>query len=194
MNMVSLFQCFSPYGERDCQAVSSLGNRALTGVYMEMRIEPYDADRLDAVIRLSLRAWTPVFDSIQKVMDLDVYREFYPDDWRVNQQKAVEDVCAAEDTNVWVAIDAGSTVGFVAVKLDSESSMGEIYMIAVDPDFQGHGIGSALTEFAVNWMKDAGMSVAMVETGGDPGHGAARRTYEKAGFGLLPIARYFKKL
>jgi ribosomal protein S18 acetylase RimI-like enzyme len=161
---------------------------------MEMRIEPYDADRLDTVIRLSLRAWAPVFDSIQKVMDLDVYREFYPDDWRVNQQKAVEDVCAAEDTNVWVAIDAGSTVGFVAVKLDSESRMGEIYMIAVDPDFQCRGIGSTLTEFAVNWMKDAGMSVAMVETGGDPGHAAARCTYEKLGFGLLPIARYFKKL
>ncbi|MBE9094118.1 GNAT family N-acetyltransferase [Tychonema sp. LEGE 07203] len=159
-----------------------------------MRIEPYDAHQLDAVIRLSLRAWTPVFDSIQKVMDLDVYREFYPDDWRVNQQKAIENVCAAEDTNVWVAIDAGSTMGFVAVKLHSESSMGEIYMVAVDPDFQGRGIGSALTEFAVNWMKDAGMSVAMVETGGDPGHVAARRTYEKAGFGLLPIARYFKKL
>ncbi|MCC3410645.1 MAG: GNAT family N-acetyltransferase [Microcoleus sp. PH2017_29_MFU_D_A] len=159
-----------------------------------MRIEPYDAQQLDAIIRLSLRAWTPVFDSIQKAMDLDVYQSFYPDGWRVSQQEAVEGVCAAEDTNVWVAIDAGSTVGFVAVKLDSESSMGEIYMIAVDPDFQGRGIGSALTEFAVNWMKDAGMSVAMVETGGDPGHAAARRTYEKAGFGLLPIARYFKKL
>jgi hypothetical protein len=38
------------------------------------------------------------------------------------------------------------------------------------------------------------MSVAMVETGADPGHGPARRTYEKAGFEQLPIARYFKKL
>lgn len=43
-------------------------------------------------------------------------------------------------------------------------------------------------------MKDAGMSIAMVETGGDPGHAPARRTYEKLGFGLLPISRYFKKL
>jgi GNAT superfamily N-acetyltransferase len=161
---------------------------------MEMQIEPYDAQQLDTVIRLSLRAWTPVFESIQNVLDADVYRAFYPDNWRVIQQKAVEDVCAAEDTNVWVAIADGSTVGFVAVKLDSESSMGEIYMVAVDPDFQGHGIGSALIEFALAWMKNAGMSVAMVETGGDPGHTPARRTYEKLGFRLLPIARYFKKL
>jgi GNAT superfamily N-acetyltransferase len=112
----------------------------------------------------------------------------------VSQQKAVEDVCAAEDTNVWVAIDSGSTVGFVAVKLHVWDSMGEIYMVAVDPDFQGRGIGSALIEFAPCWMKDAGMSVAMVETGGDPGHARSRHTYEKVGFELFPVARYFKKL
>ena len=158
-----------------------------------MRIEPYDPRQLDAVIRLSLRAWTPVFDSIQKAMDFDVYRELHPD-WRVSQQKAVEGVCAAADTKLWVAIDSGSTVGFVAVKLHSQTSLGEIYMLAVDPDYQCRGIGTALTEFALDWMKVAGMSVAMVETGGDPGHAPARCTYEKLGFGLLPIARYFKKL
>jgi GNAT superfamily N-acetyltransferase len=158
-----------------------------------MQIEPYNPHQLDVIVRLSLRAWTPVFDSIQNVMDSEVYRHFYPD-WRVNQQKAVEEVCATEDTNVWVAIDADIIVGFVAVKLDLESSMGEIYMVAVDPDFQGRGIGSALIEFALDWMKNAGMSVAMVETGDDPGHAPARHTYEKMGFGLFPIARYFKKL
>ncbi|MDJ0773499.1 MAG: GNAT family N-acetyltransferase [Mastigocoleus sp. MO_167.B18] len=159
-----------------------------------MCIEPYDPLHLDAVIRLSLRAWTPVFDSIQKAMNADVYQTFYPDNWRVSQQKAVKDVCAAEDTNVWVAIDAGATVGFVAVKLHSEDSMGEIYMVAVDPDFQGRGIGSALIEFALDRMKDAGMSIAMVETGGDPGHAPARHTYEKSGFELWSVAKYFKKL
>jgi ribosomal protein S18 acetylase RimI-like enzyme len=159
-----------------------------------MQIQPYDPEQLVAVVRLSLRAWTPVFDSIQKVMDIDVYREFYPDGWRVSQQKAIEAVCAAPDTKVWVAIEAGSTVGFVAVKFHSESRMGEIYMIAVDLDYQRRRIGTALTEFALDRMRDAGMSVAMVETGGDPGHAPARNTYEKMGFGLLPIARYFKKL
>jgi GNAT superfamily N-acetyltransferase len=170
---------------------------------MEMQIAPYNPHQLDAVIHLSLRAWAPVFDSIQTAIDLDVYQAFYPDGWRVSQQKAIEDVCAAEDTHVWVAIrsnhdsegtDTDLIVGFVAVKLHQESSMGEIYMIAVDPDFQGRGIGSALIEFALNWMREAGMSIAMVETGGDPGHAPARHTYEKAGFGLLPVARYFKKL
>jgi mycothiol synthase len=160
-----------------------------------MQIQPFAPQHLDAVIGLSLRAWSPVFDSIQNAMNAEVYRAFYPDRWQVSQKKAVEDVCAAEDTNVWVAM-AGedSCVGFVAVKLHSEDSMGEIYMVAVDPNSQGRGIGTALTEFALNWMKDAGMSMAMVETGGDRGHAPARHIYEKVGFDLLPIARYFKKL
>jgi ribosomal protein S18 acetylase RimI-like enzyme len=67
-------------------------------------------------------------------------------------------------------------------------------MVAVDPARQGQGIGTALTTFALERMRAAGMAVAMVETGGDPGHAPARSTYEKAGFRLLPIARYFKKL
>jgi len=67
-------------------------------------------------------------------------------------------------------------------------------MLAVDPDHQGRGIGTALTGFALDRLKDAGMKVAMVETGGDPGHAPARRVYEKAGYTLLPIARYFKNL
>lgn len=159
-----------------------------------MQIEPYTFHYLDSIVSLSLRAWTPVFESIQNVMDIDVYQSFYPDNWRVNQQKAVEDVCTAENTNVWVAINENSVVGFVAVKLHSEDNMGEIYMIAVDPDSQGKGIGTALTKFALAWMKDARMSVAMVETGGDEGHAPARHIYEKAGFRLLPIARYYKKL
>ena len=67
-------------------------------------------------------------------------------------------------------------------------------MLAVDPDAQGRGIGTALTEVATSWLREAGMMVAMVETGSDPGHAPARRVYEKAGYRLLPVARYFKAL
>jgi GNAT superfamily N-acetyltransferase len=84
--------------------------------------------------------------------------------------------------------------GFVAARLDHRESMGEIYMIAVDPAYQRNGIGSLLMSFALQWIKDNGVALAMVETGGDPGHAPARRTYEQAGFAYLPIARYFKKL
>jgi ribosomal protein S18 acetylase RimI-like enzyme len=113
-----------------------------------MQIQSYAPEQLNAVIRLSLLAWEPVFDSLQKAMNADVYQAFYPNHWRVSQQKAVEDVCLAEDVNVWVAINSGSIVGFIAVKLHTEDSMGEIYMVAVDPDYQSQGIGTNIIEFA----------------------------------------------
>ena len=67
-------------------------------------------------------------------------------------------------------------------------------MQAVDPDHQREGLGAALTELATDWLRRSGMRVAMVETGGDAGHAAARRVYARAGYTPLPVVRYFKAL
>jgi GNAT superfamily N-acetyltransferase len=63
-----------------------------------------------------------------------------------------------------------------------------------DPAAQDQGIGMALTAKATDWLCASGMRMAMIDTGGDPGHAPARRVYEKAGYALLPVARYFKAL
>lgn len=146
------------------------------------------------MVDMSLRAWAPVFASLEDVLgESGVYQLLQPD-WRAGQRRVVEAALGSEHLDVWVAEVDEDTVGFVAVRLDREAGIGEIYLIAVDPDHQRAGIGSALTSFALDWIKDKGMAVAMVETGGDPGHAPARHVYERAGFTRLPIARYFKKL
>jgi ribosomal protein S18 acetylase RimI-like enzyme len=158
------------------------------------RIRPCEERDVAAVVELSLRAWAPVFASLERMLGSAVFGRLHPD-WREDQRLAVMEVCASQETRVWVAEVNGEPVGFVSTGVfDSERSMGEISMLAVDPDHQSGGIGTALTEFALDRLKEAGMRVALVETGGDPGHAPARRTYESAGFTLLPIARYFKNL
>jgi len=157
------------------------------------RIAAYSPEQADAVVALSLRAWEPVFASIEEALEPEVYRGFYPEGWSVAQSAAVLEACATSDS-AWIAITGSQVIGFVTVKLNQEARIGEIYMIAVDPPFQGQGIGRALTEFGLGWMKQAGMAIAMVETGAGAGHESARRTYERSGFRILPIARYFKKL
>jgi ribosomal protein S18 acetylase RimI-like enzyme len=106
--------------------------------------------------------------------------------------KAVEDVCTAADAKVWIAIEGDAVVGFVS-ELHA-TVLGKIYMIAVDPAHQRRGIGTELAQYALAWMKKAEISAAMIDTGGDPGHAPARRTYDGMGFRELPFARYFKKL
>lgn len=155
------------------------------------RFEPQDED---AVIDLSLRAWEPVFTSLENVLgDSGVYAQLYPN-WCEDQRRAVQDACRCEHTTIWVAKTESLIAGFVAVQLDHEACIGQIYMIAVDPNHQRLGLGARLTQVALDWIGQAGMTVAMVETGGDKGHAPARELYEHAGFTQLPIARYFKKL
>lgn len=160
---------------------------------MPISIEPYTPAHRVAVGALSLAAWAPVFASLEQVLGPAVYPLLFPD-WRVSQRQAVEAVCDGEECQVWVALDAGAPVGFVAVKLHPADRMGEVYMVAVDPAAQRFGVGTALLEHALGWIKGAGMAVAMVATGGDPGHAPARRTYERLGFAPLPLVQYYKKL
>ena len=157
-----------------------------------MTIRPFQPADSEAVVALSLRAWEPVFDSILATLDSAVYETFYPDGWRSHQRAAVETALAEQD--VWVAEQDGAVVGFVSVVLHPDDGLGEVHMVAVDPDRQQHGVGAALTDRAVAWMRESGAKLAMVETGADPGHGPARRLYERSGFGLWPVARYFKAL
>ncbi|OLT31705.1 GNAT family N-acetyltransferase [Actinomadura sp. CNU-125] len=159
---------------------------------MRLAIRPLAPRDHDAVVDLSLRAWEPVFASLANVLRPSGLFELMHPDWRADQRAAVLSVCAGGD--VWVAELDGRVIGFVAVRLHPEDEMGEIYMIAVDPDHQRGGVGSRLTSFALDRIKDAGLPLAMVETGGDPGHAPARLTYERAGFVELPISRYFKRL
>ena len=94
----------------------------------------------------------------------------------------------------WVADTSDRVDGFVTVIFDESERSGEIYMIAVDPAAQRQGIASALTEFSLEEMRTRGITLAIVATGGDPGHAPARATYEKAGFTGCPQVWYAKQL
>ncbi len=78
--------------------------------------------------------------------------------------------------------------------INRETESGEIYMLAVDPDYQQRGIGIALVDYAVDRITELGIPLAEIGTGGDPGHAPARRLYERAGFTPVPLVRYFKAL
>lgn len=114
------------------------------------------------------------------------------DDWEVTQETDVRRACHAYAT--WVVEHLGVVAGFVAVDLPDGEPHGEIYMVAVDPGAQGQGFGRQLTDFALEQMRTAGRTLAIVRTGGDPGHAPARATYERAGFTNLPGAQYFRLL
>jgi ribosomal protein S18 acetylase RimI-like enzyme len=149
----------------------------------------------DEVVELSLRAWAPVFASVNGVLGQELSTLLHGTDWREHQSREVRATLDDAAKRVWVAEDEGRVVGFAAAGVvDDARLIGEIAMVAVDPAAQRHGIGSSLTEHAAAWLQEQGMRVAVLGTGGDPGHAPARRVYERLGFRLFPSAQYFRAL
>ena len=60
--------------------------------FMRPRIRPCEDRDADAVVNLSLRAWAPVFASLERTLGSEIFRRPHPD-WREDQWRAVEDVC-----------------------------------------------------------------------------------------------------
>lgn len=161
-------------------------------------IQPYSRHHRAAVLDVSIRAWSSVFPLTQLAVPRYVYDSFYPHGWEARQVADLATVLDHEPQNVDVAIDeasdAATVAGWVCTRLHPEDRMGEIYVLAVDPDCQRRGIGTALMGYAFNRAHEAGMNMMMVETGDDPGHAPARASCEATGFERWPVARYFKKL
>lgn len=165
----------------------------MRGKEAEIEIRRFRPDDLDAVVDLSLRAWAPVFASLREALGDEILLRLHPD-WEQDQSEAVRTSCLGEDST-FVAVADGRPVGFATVCLNAfHEGMGAIDIIGVDPDYQRRGVGSQLTDFALDYMRDQGMDIALVETGGDPGHAPARAAYAAAGFTRLPIARFFRLL
>src|SRR5690606_18108185 len=127
-------------------------------------------------------AFAPVFASFRELLGEEIYR----------RAQAHEDAAQGElltsllgKDSIWEVYCAElqtQVVGFVSARLDTDRLVGEIGLNAVHPDFAGKGIGTSLYAHALGRMREVGLRVATVATGGDPSHAPARRAYAKAGF------------
>ncbi|WP_437570644.1 N-acetyltransferase family protein [Sorangium sp. So ce542] len=140
---------------------------------------PEDAPRLQAIRRA---AFAPVFASFRAILGDEIYELAQRRTDEAQEGLLTSLMAAGSGWEVYVAQSGDEVAGFVAVQLNPETLVGEIGLNAVDPAQAGKGIGTAMYELAAARMKQAGMRVATVGTGGDPSHAPARRAYRKAGF------------
>ena len=61
----------------------------------------------------------------------------------------------------------------------------DIYWMAVDPDRQGQGIGSALMAFAEGKIKEAHGRLVLIETSSTPKYEKTRRFHQSQGYGII---------
>jgi len=161
---------------------------------MDLHVRPATPEDLEGIVELSLLAWAPVFRSFEAALGPTIFRLLYPE-WPRQQREVVERICADSATfTIWVAEVDATVAGFIAYTLNMRDRTGEVELLAVHPAYQNRGVGAALNNLALERMAASGMTLAVVGTGGDPGHAAARRSYEKAGYTALPLVRYYKAL
>lgn len=169
---------------------------------MDISISPYAPEDREAVVDLALRAWGPGYAALERTLGPRIYERLVGD-WRQVHSRDVREDLDSEAARVWVAVTdrvtgqatgrgTGRVAGFVTVRLDGEVRSGLVHMLGVDPDQQGRGVGSALTEFAVERIREAGMTLAVIRTGGGESHAPARAVYEKAGFVASPVVHYYR--
>ena len=160
---------------------------------MPYDIRPPRTDEIEAIQAFTVAAFEPIFASFLSIMGQRVFDVVYPD-WRALQSGLVTTFFDDEKSDVWVAAVEGNPVGLLVLQVRKEENTGEIAFLVVDPAYQNKGVGSQLNQFALDTFKAADLAVAVVSTGGDPSHAAARHAYEKAGFKPLPSVWYFKAL
>lgn len=127
-------------------------------------------------------AFTPIFASFRSILGDEIYDLAQAKEDQAQKSLLTSMLDSKSDWNVYTVEFEDKVVGFVSIQLNRETRVGEIGLNAVHPSHAGKGIGSKMYNFSVAQMKEAGMKVATVATGGDPSHLAARKAYRKAGF------------
>jgi GNAT superfamily N-acetyltransferase len=158
-------------------------------------MRPVRADEQPHLDRVRQAAFAPIFASFRSILGDDIYDLAQAREDEAQGELLVALLAPESGWEVYAAEVAGTVVGFVSIQLNQETQVGEIGLNAVHPEHAGKGVGTAMYDFAIVRMKEAGMRVATVATGGDPSHAPARRAYEKAGFTLqIPSVWLCRKL
>lgn len=131
---------------------------------------------------LVLRAFEPGEDEAAVVRVNNRAFAWHPEQrrWDVGELEVREAQPWFDPKGFLLAVDpAGRLLGFHWTKVHP-NGLGEIYVLAVDPDAQGTGLGGALTVAGLAHLRDQGVRQAMLYVESD--NTAALHTYDNLGF------------
>jgi ribosomal protein S18 acetylase RimI-like enzyme len=107
------------------------------------------------------------------VVDHDAFDSF----WRLDPVSLVEAIQATPVSRVRVAVDGG-IVGYAITGHAGDT--GYLQRLAVQPEHQGRGIGRALVDDALTWLRSRNATAASVNT--QEANQRALHLYERMGF------------
>ena len=99
--------------------------------------------------------------------------------------------CSAED--IILVFDRDNPIGYCWTRTNfwKNKDTGRIYMLGVDPDYQGRGLGKRLLLAGVSYLKDKGLQVAELTV--DRENKVACTLYKSVGFKLWTSSLWYEK-
>lgn len=161
----------------------------------EFEIRLFDRADLRQLHQVRNAAFAPVYQSFRSLLGGTLAKTIFA---KAEDEQGVhlDDICKTESRHhVFVAVHQDQVIGFCGASLNGKHTIGTIGLNAVHPEFSNQGVGTALYEHVMAWMKSQGATAAQVSTGGDPSHASAREAYKKAGFSRsIPSRSYYRNL
>lgn len=160
---------------------------------LEMR-KVTDED-LDSILGIAAKAFTPIHESFKILLGYNIFQMVYPN-WIESQNNYIKQLFLDHNReNFFVMKKNENIVGFISLLIEDGKDKAEIGINAISPEHSRQGIGMQMYEFALDYMKNKGIKLVEVTTGGDESHIAARNAYKRAGFtASLPLMKFYKKL
>ncbi len=131
---------------------------------------------------LRLRAFVPGQDEAAVVEVNNRAFIWHPEQagWEVEQLTEREEEPWFDPAGFLLAVDdTGRLLGFHWTKVHPDGT-GEVYVLGIDPEAQGTGLGAALTAAGLEYLAGRGLAEVMLYAESD--NDAAVRMYEKVGF------------
>ncbi|MBE6688162.1 MAG: GNAT family N-acetyltransferase [Ruminococcaceae bacterium] len=141
---------------------------------------PATEKHLDEILKITVAAWTPIYDLRKKLLGEQLHKRLFTG-WEIPKCESVKKAVLANE--VYAAMLNGKVVGFITVRISGPN--GEMLTLcnnAVNPEYAGKGIGSAMYKFVLDKAQENGAKYASVHTGLDDAHAPARKAYERVGF------------
>lgn len=153
-----------------------------------MTLRPYTDADWQAVLELSLRAFAPGYESLERSLGMHL-------DWQEGIRRHLRSLTRPGARQRLIVAEAdGAVVGVVHYQIDAGGQGGSIGISAVHPAHQRRGVALQMYLHVLDLMRARGMKYVTAETEGRSPRDPVRRAYEKAGFVSMPVVRYYADL
>lgn len=127
----------------------------------DIHIRPFQPADLPVLRQITVESFGGV--ALEHVLE-NRFGQWNDRSWKTRKGEHVDDDCASNPAGVFVAVRGDQILGYISTRVDRLNSRGRIPNMAVVEEARGLGLGRRLIEHALEYLRNEGLHIAMIET------------------------------